>query len=59
MIPNYLVILNLPLYSILGIVAVLLNIDMGAIVSMYLDYGVVESVTMLVAVVALILFVRE
>ena len=59
MIPNYLVILNLPLYSILGIVAVLLNIDMGAIVSMYLNYGVVESVTMLIAVVALILFVRE
>jgi hypothetical protein len=59
MISNYLVILNLPLYSILGIVAVLLNIDMGAIVSMYLNYGVVESVTMLIAVVALILFVRE
>jgi hypothetical protein len=59
MIPNYLVILNLPLYSILGIVAVLLNIDMGAIVSMYLNYGVVESITMLIAVVALILFVRE
>ena len=32
---------------------------MGAILSMYLDYGVVESVTMLLAVVALIIFVRE